>query len=130
MPSAPANAWAFLLIGYILTVLIEVPVLGVGLSSRHSARVRLAAGFWLTACTYPIVILVLPYLVWEPFGRAAYLWVAETFAPVAECLLFCLMIGDKTQLWCRSTVRDCAAIVVANLASFSFGVVLVHYGIL
>jgi hypothetical protein len=130
MPSAPAEAWAFLLIGYMLTVLIEAPVLWVGLSRRHAARSRLAAGFWLTACTYPIVILALPYLIWEPFGRAAYLWVAEIFAPAAECLLFCLAFGGKTQFWRLSTLRDCAAIVVANLASFGFGLALEHYGLL
>ena len=35
----------------------------------------------------PIVVLVLPPLLWQPFGRTWYLVVAETFAPVAECLL-------------------------------------------
>jgi hypothetical protein len=43
--------------------------------------VRLFAGAWLTACTYPVVWLVLPPLFEE---RSLYLLAAETFAPVAE----------------------------------------------
>src|SRR5207247_2052526 len=67
-----------------------------GLSGRHSFKRKLFAGVWLTACTYPIVVIVLPTLFEElgysPDGpqRWMYLVVAETFAPVAECLLFFL----------------------------------------
>ena len=42
---------------------------------------------WLTACTCPVVVLVLPVLP-EGATRAAYLLAAELFAPAAECLLF------------------------------------------
>ncbi len=48
--------WAFLPWGYLLTVLIEIPILLFGLSSSHRPAKRLIAGFWLTACTYPIVV--------------------------------------------------------------------------
>jgi hypothetical protein len=44
-----------------------------------------------------------------------YIVIAETFAPVAECLLFWLAFGKETR-W-----RDFAVIIVANLASFLLG---------
>ena len=77
MPLEPHEAWRFLLIGYLFTVAIETPVLLVGLSKGHRLRDRLLAGIWLNACSYPIVVLVFPYVVWAPFGRVAYLAVAE-----------------------------------------------------
>jgi hypothetical protein len=79
---APSDLWRFLIPGYLLTILIETPVLLIGLSKRHSIKRRLIAGVWLTACTYPIVVLVLPPL-FVNTSRAGYLVVAETFAPVA-----------------------------------------------
>ncbi len=103
---------------YLLTVAVETAVLWVGLSRRHGPGTRLFAGVWLTACTYPVVWLVLPGLFAE---RWAYLLVAETFAPVAEAALFWFAFvrgrsGDR-----RATVRDVAAVVAANLASFAVG---------
>ncbi len=93
----PEFFWRFLVIGYLLTIAIEAPILLVGLSRGHSLARRLFAGVWLTACTYPIVVLVLPLVVPPLFadpqtGEWAYLAVAETFAPAAECLLFSLLI--------------------------------------
>ena len=120
----PDEALRFLLIGYLLTVVVEVPVLLVGLSTRHPLRHRLVAGLWLTACTYPIVILVLPYVVWVPFGRLAYLSAAEVFAPVAECGLFWLVYGNRSDRFRWGMFRDFAAIVAANLASFLLGELL------
>ena len=112
------DAWAFLPIGYLLTVLIECPVLLLGLSPRHPVGRRLFAGLWLTACTYPVVILVLPAAM-DPTGQSlAYLLVAETFAPVAECLLFWAAFRREPG---GVTVRDLAVIVLANLASFGAG---------
>jgi hypothetical protein len=102
----------FLPIGYTLSVLIETPVLLVGLSRKHSLRTKLFAGVWLTACTYPIVVLTLP-----PLTGQFYTLIAETFAPVAECILFATLIRNWT--W-----RDMAAIVAANLASFLGGELL------
>src|SRR5215210_4740072 len=90
------DLWRFLPIGYLLTVAVETPVLLLLLSPRHPTRRRLFAGLWLTACTYPVVVLVLPVL----FGgapRAAYLAVAEVFAPAAECALFWLAFGEKAE---------------------------------
>jgi hypothetical protein len=121
LPPQPSEAWSFLPLGYLLSVAIEVPVLLVGLSARHPFRDRLLAGLWLTACTYPIVVVVLPYCVWQPFGRAAYLAVAESFAPLAECGLFWLAYGDRSARFRRGMLRDFAAIVAANLGSFLIG---------
>ena len=68
----------------------------------------------------------MPYLLWEPFGYAVYLAVAETFAPVAECLLFWLVLGSHAELFRPSMYRDFAAIVAANLASFLLGLWLLE----
>ena len=114
---SPWELWHFFPLGYLLTIAIETPVLFFGLSAHHSKLRRIAAGVWLTACTYPIVVLVLPLLmVNQP--RSVFLLVAETFAPLAECALFWLAFGKQT------TWRDFAAIVVANLASFAVGEVV------
>ena len=107
-----------LLVGYAASVALETPVLLVGLSARHSLASRLAAGCWLTACTYPVVILVLPPLF---ASRATYLVVAETFAPSAECLLFWAAFAPHDSLRSRSLWRDFAAVTLANLASFAAG---------
>ena len=119
--------WRFLPLGYLLTILVETPVLLVGLSRRHSWKRRLWAGVWLTACTYPIVTLVLPRL-FSSSSRTLYLVVAETFAPVAECLLFWLAFGEKEHVGRLCMWRDFIAIVVANLLSFGVGEVLNMYG--
>jgi hypothetical protein len=124
---SPSDLWRFLIPGYLLTILIETPVLLIGLSKRHSIKRRLIAGVWLTACTYPIVVLVLPPL-FVNTSRAAYLVVAETFAPVAECMLFWLAYGERKELRKPSMWRDFAAIIVANLASFGLGEVMNAYG--
>ena len=59
--------------------------------------------------------------------RNLYLIVAETFAPVAECVLFWLAFGDPAELGKASMWRDFSAIVVANLASFLGGEVINSY---
>jgi len=122
----PADLWRFFPFGYLFSILIETPILLVGLSARHSLKRRLAAGIWLTACTYPIVVLVMP-LVFANASRAVYLVIAETFAPVAECILFWLAYGKSEELGGRSMWQDFMAIVVANLASFIAGEVMSAY---
>ena len=119
------DLWRFLLFGYLLTVAVETPVLVLFLSKRHALRRRLFAGLWLTACTYPVVVLVLP-LLFADSSRALYLAVAETFAPAAECLLFYLAFGGKGGD--GVTWRDLGTIVAANLLSFLAGEVLSAYG--
>jgi hypothetical protein len=124
---SPNELWRFLPLGYLLTILIETPVLLIALSSRHPFTRKLFAGVWLTACTYPIVVLVLP-LLFSPDRRALYLVVAETFAPVAECVLFWLAFGNRDAVGTKSMWRDFTAIIVANLASFGIGELLNAYG--
>ena len=114
---SPHELWRFFPIGYLLTIAIETPILLIGLSRHHSIKRRVLAGIWLTACTYPIVVLVLP-LVMVNQSRSVFLLVAETFAPVAECLLFWAAFGKETK-W-----RDFGVIVVANLASFLIGALI------
>jgi hypothetical protein len=124
---SPSALWRFLPLGYLLTILIETPILCVGLSRRHPLSRKLLAGVWLTACTYPVVTLVLP-LLFKAESRLAYLLVAETFAPVAECVLFWLAFWSKGQQGGRSMWRDFIAIIVANLASFAVGEVMNAWG--
>jgi len=123
---SPSELWRFLLVGYPFTILIETPILLIGLSKRHSFKRKLFAGVWLTACTYPIVVLVLP-LAFHETSRALYLAVAETFAPIAECILFWLAYGKREELGKPSMWQDIAAITLANLASFVAGEVLNAY---
>lgn len=111
---SPSELWRFLPLGYLFTIAIEIPILFFGLSAHHSKIRKVVAGIWLTACTYPIVTLVLPLMLVNE-SRAFYLLIAETFAPVAECALFWLAFGREAR-W-----RDFAAIVIANLASFLLG---------
>ena len=120
---SPSDLWRFLPIGYLLTIVVETPVLVFGLSKRHAMTRRLLAGIWLTACTYPIVTLVLPLLL-NGYSRAVFLVVAETFAPVAECMLFWLAFGSRGEWGNKLMWRDFVAIVAANLASFAAGEVL------
>jgi hypothetical protein len=126
----PRELWTFLPFGYLLSVLIETPVLLAGLSPRHSWKRRLFAGFWLTACTYPIVVLVLPMYFDLEERRALYLAVAETFAPVAECALFWAAFGTREEWGRWSMWRDFLVITLANLASFGGGELLAYWGFL
>ena len=119
--------WYFLPVGYLITILIETPILLVGLSPKVTIAQRLRCGVWLTACTYPIVVLVLPAIFFDQ-ARALYLTVAEIFAPVGECLLFWLAFRGKGQLESKDWVRCTVAIVIANLASFGLGEVLGYFG--
>lgn len=118
--------WRFFPLGYLFTILIETPILLIGLSRRHSIKRRLFAGLWLTACTYPIVVLVMP-LVFREASRPVYLIIAETFAPVAECVLFWLAYGKAEAFGKASMWRDFGAIIGANLASFLGGEILIAY---
>lgn len=112
--------WLFLLLGYVATVMVELPVLYVGLAPRHSRRDRVIYGLLLTAFSYPVVVLVLPavFALLRIDSRAAYLAIAETYAPVSEALFFRFLTSQR--MLARPD-RDVAAIVLANLASFLLG---------
>lgn len=122
-----SELWYFLPFGYLLTILIETPILLVGLSRKLSLKQKLLCGVWLTACTYPIVVLVLPTFFFGS-SRAMYLLVAETFAPLAECAIFWLAFRGKDLLAGGDWTRSFIAIVIANLASFGVGEVMNHFG--
>jgi hypothetical protein len=124
---SPSELWRFFPLGYLFSILIETPILLAGLSRRHPIKRTIFAGIWLTACTYPIVVLVLPIL-FAQTSRATYLVVAEVFAPVAECILFWLAYGESEEVGRASMWQDFAAIVIANLASFIGGEILNSYG--
>ena len=123
-PPDPLAQWQFLLYGYVLTVIIEGLVLLPGLSARHPLGRRLFACLWLNACTYPVVVLVLPQFIDLGEHYALYLWVAEIFAPVAECSLFWAAFGTRAEWLKPSMARDLAAVTAANLASFGFGALM------
>jgi hypothetical protein len=124
----PAYLWKFLVVGYLFSIAVETPVLVVGLSPRHPLRHRLFAGVWLTACTYPIVVLVLTQLFDPTEGRWLFLIVAETFAPLAECALFWAAFGSRAE-WLRPSMwRDFGVVTLANLLSFGLGEVAIDFG--
>jgi hypothetical protein len=117
----PENQLAQFHILYGLTVACELPVLLIGLSSRHGLRARLFAAVWLNACSYPVVFFVLPQFVQD---RVLYLTIAEVFAPVSECLLFWLAFIAGRPCDRRATVRDMVTVILANLTSFGVGLIL------
>jgi hypothetical protein len=110
------DPWVFLVVGYVFTISIEAPVLYLGLSAQHPPSMRLFAGVWLTACTYPIVVLVVPEIFSPHEERLLYLLVAESIAHFGECLLFYLVFRPLRQFW-----RDMIAVFMANLLSFAMG---------
>lgn len=116
--------WEFLPRGYLQTIAIETPVLLIGLSRIHSLKTKLIAGAWLTACTYPIVVLVLPCVIPLETHRGLYLLIAETFAPVAECALFWAAFIRRNPDAQPGFWRDMITVTLANLASFGLGEVM------
>lgn len=117
------DLWMFLPIGYLVTILIETPILLAGLSRKLTFKQRFWCGVWLTACTYPIVVLVLPAIFFDQ-SRTLYLAVAETFAPAGECLLFWVAFRGRDLLTPSEWARCFAVIILANLASFGFGEIM------
>lgn len=118
--------------GYILTVLLETPVLIGGLSKRYTIKEKIFASIWLNACSYPLVSLVIPFFI-DPFReRLLYLLVAETVAPASECCLFWFAFanGKACNRLAGSSSRDLVAVVLANLFSFGVGELLYKYNLL
>jgi hypothetical protein len=117
----PAAAWANLALAWVLTILVEGAVLWVALAPRHSARTRLLAAVWLSSCTLPLVHFVFPALRAWGFSDVGWVAAAEVFAPVAECVLFSLVLAPGLGGG-GMRGRDWGAIVVANVVSFGVGV--------
>lgn len=115
-----AQSMLFLLIGYCVTVAVELPVLYVGLHKRYSRSHRVTAGILLTAFTYPVVVLILPaiFTMLDIGSRAAFLTVAEIYAPLAEILFFRFIMNQKLL---AKPDRDAFVIIAANLCSFLLG---------
>ncbi len=111
-----------------LTVLLEGIVLWFALSPVHAPRVRVLAAVWLSSCTLPLVQFVFPLLELVGWPRSAWVGLAEIFAPLAECLLFGLLIARPSPGGQRASWRDYGAIVAANLVSFAVGEALVSLG--
>lgn len=121
--SRPGDLWLFLPLGYLFTIATETPVLLLALPKKFSFKERFFAGLWLTLCTYPVVVLVLPVL-FASAPRAGYLLVAETFAQLAECALFWLAFREKLASGSHIKLRSFAVITLANLLSFAGGELL------
>ena len=121
MPPEPNDAWRFLWIGYLFTVAIETPVLLVGSPNAIAYGIDCWPGIWLNACSYPIVVLVFPYLVWVPFGRRVSWRLPRPSLRWPNAALFWLAFGNPQERFRRSMYQDFATIVVANLASFLIG---------
>jgi hypothetical protein len=113
-----------MLFWYLVTIAVETAILVVALSPRHPLKHRIFAGVWLTACTYPILWLVLPSFIDPQQHRALYEWVGETFVAVAECLLFWVAFGRTEPRTRRYFVQDMLAVILANVASYKFGLLL------
>jgi hypothetical protein len=113
-----------MLLSYVFTIAVETCVLLVGLSRCHPIRRRVAAGVWLSACTYPILWLVLPVFISPETQRPLFLAVGETFVPLAECALFYWAFQRRRELSRAQRWRDWLVIIIANLASFGLGELL------
>jgi hypothetical protein len=127
MQDLPAsNLWWFLPFGYLFTIVIETPILLLGLSNKLTFKQKLMCGIWLTACTYPVVVLVLPMLLAD-FSWFVYIVTAEIFAPVGECVFFWLAFRGSKNLETDDWIRCFVVIIFANLASFGFGEIMHYY---
>lgn len=124
-----------LITGYTLGVMLETPVLLAGLSACHSFKTKLKAGFLLTACTYPFVVIVMPRLINPDLHNTMYLAVTETLVPIAECAIFWFVFHRGMQVNSNGSVavsrnvmiRDFAVITAANLFSFGIGELISFY---
>jgi hypothetical protein len=121
-----SELWHFLPRGYLVSIAVETPVLLIGLSRRHNLTRRLFAGVWLTACSYPIVNLVIAVLLPNP--EWLFLTVGESFAAISECALFAAAFYRRGDPEPRARIQDMATIILANLASFGFGEWAVYIG--
>jgi len=99
----------FLPLGYLFSFLIETPICSSVCRRGIRSGAECSPESGLTACTYPIVVLVICRSL-SPAPRAQfYLIIAETFAPVAECALFWLAYGEAEQFGKASMWRDFGA---------------------
>jgi hypothetical protein len=120
-----------MLAGYVISVAIETPVLLLGLRPKYSFGQKLWAGVLLTACSYPFVCFVFPFIFPRDSALSIlYIPVAETFAPLFEGFLFWLWFTKRESLKRKATWRDILTIIAANLASFGIGEFLKYTGVI
>lgn len=117
----PWRLLTVLLGGYTLGVLVETPVLLLALSPPHSWRRRVFAGLWLTACTYPLLLVVLPVFIDPRTAWRTYILVGEVGVTAIESVLFYLAFNQGAGHPHRWIARDVAAVVLANVASYLAG---------
>jgi hypothetical protein len=115
--TSPA-VWVFLIIGYLATVAIEAPVLIAGLSTQRSRQARIAAAFWLTACTYPVVVLTLPAIAGSSNDWVTSLLLAEVVVACGKSCSGGMMCGRQL---IGGPQRDDLVILVANILSAALG---------
>ena len=113
----------FFPMGYLATVALEAPWLLLGLSKDRTIAQRIIASFWLTACTYPVVAVVLPLLLSRSLNYWGYLVVAEGFAILTECSLYHYAFRS---IHASSRHQDTIVITTANICSLTIGSVCLH----
>ncbi len=125
----PITWTRMVVMGYLLTISIETPVLVVGLGNRYSMKEKLFAGAFLTGFSYPFVAVFFP-LIWNPYTQySIYVTVSEIFAPLSECLLFALLFQRRKTLRGREKVMDLVIVVLANLVSYVSGEIMKACGL-
>jgi hypothetical protein len=119
--------WRVLLLGYCLFVAIELPIFLLALSARNDRRQRIFSALWLTACSFPLVILVMPAFIdmfvpkdWH--GPVNTMQIA-LITPIVECLLFWMLTRpldepNSPQVSQAEWIHDLFVIVFANVLSF------------
>jgi hypothetical protein len=119
--------------GYVATIAVETPLLCLWLSPRHSFTRKVLAGLWLTACSYPIVVLTIPRFISPSSSMVRYMITAETAAVLLEVVLFFAAFDGACVAGERSSrsdrFRDCSAIIGANACSFLAGEFLIRSGL-
>lgn len=122
-PEARLSLWLELPIGYLLSVMVEALVLLFALSPVHPRWRKWSAAFWLTGCSYPIVVLVLPASTAATIGSrmpaSGRTWLNPGKAPTSKAM----PVRPKAKAGSRGRDSETAAsatgIVVAtrNMAS-------------
>lgn len=115
-------AWGVFVTGLAFSIAVETPILALLLDRGHSLARRLAAGAWLSSCSYPLVVFTLPQLL--P-GGVRFVVGAELFAATLECAVFAYAFHRGRDTDGATRAVDYTVIVAANVVSFALGECLV-----
>ncbi len=113
------------MVGYILSLVVELPVLILALSASYKLIEKVLAGLWLTACTYPAVSWLFSGFIQEP---VLLTFVREAYAAFGEAFLFWLAFVKLAGRTCLR--RDILVVILANVLSFLFGELLKSTGVI